>query len=130
LITQVYGSLRDLGKSGEPSGGKPKPAVPIRRSVTPDWVICLEDGRRFKMLKGHLQAAYGLTLVQYRKRWGLPPNYPMVAPNYARQRSAMAKAIGLRARRTNSQLALPTPPSQPMARPRLATLRREPPDVT
>ena len=82
------------------------------------------------MLKGHLQAAYGLTLVQYRKRWGLPPNYPMVAPNYARQRSAMAKAIGLRARRTNSQLALPTPPSQPMARPRLATLRREPPDVT
>jgi predicted transcriptional regulator len=112
LITQVYGSLRDLGRSGEPSGGKPKPAVPIRRSVTPDWIICLEDGRRFKMLKGHLQAAYGLTLGQYRKRWSLPLDYPMVAPNYGRQRSALAKAIGLGTQRPNSQSALPTPASQ------------------
>jgi len=115
LIAQVYGSLRDLGKSAEPSVGKPEPAVPIRRSVTPDWIICLEDGRRFKMLKGHLQAAHGLTLDQYRERWGLPPDYPTVASNFALQRSALAKAIGLGTQRTNSPSARPAPAPQPKA---------------
>ncbi|MGL4965180.1 MAG: MucR family transcriptional regulator [Inquilinus sp.] len=115
LIAQVYGSLRDLGRSAELAVAKPEPAVPIRRSVTPDWIICLEDGRQFKMLKGHLQAAYGLTLDQYRERWGLPADYPVVAPNFARQRSALAKAIGLGTQRTNSPSARPAPAPQPNA---------------
>jgi predicted transcriptional regulator len=72
----------------------PSPAVAIRKSVTPDYLICLEDGRRFKSMRRHL-ALLGMTPEQYRAKWGLPPTYPMVAPNYAAQRSAMAKNIGL-----------------------------------
>ncbi|MEE8276349.1 MAG: MucR family transcriptional regulator, partial [Alphaproteobacteria bacterium] len=74
---------------------RPAPAVPIRKSVTPNFVICLEDGKKLKMLKRHLKTAYGLTPEQYRERWGLAADYPMVAPNYARQRSKLAKQIGL-----------------------------------
>ncbi len=71
------------------------PAVPIKRSVFPDYIICLEDGKKLKMFKRHLQSAYGLTPADYRTRWDLPADYPMVAPNYAEKRSALAKKIGL-----------------------------------
>ena len=74
---------------------KPQPAVPVRRSVFPDFIICLEDGKKLKSLKRHLQTAFGLTPEQYRERWELPPTYPMVAPNYSIQRSGLAKKAGL-----------------------------------
>ncbi len=95
LIDQVYRTLWSLGSEPSPAPERPQPAVPIKKSVTPDYIICLEDGKRLKMLKRHLKTAYGMTPEQYRERWGLPPDYPMVAPNYARQRSALAKEIGL-----------------------------------
>ena len=94
LIQQVYGSLAHVGREA-PTASRPQPAVPIKRSVTPDYVICLEDGRKLKMLKRHLKTAYNMTPEEYRERWGLPPDYPMVAPNYAIQRSELAKQIGL-----------------------------------
>jgi predicted transcriptional regulator len=72
-----------------------KPAVPIRRSVTPDYLVCLEDGKKLKMLKRHLRTTYNMTPEEYRAKWNLPPDYPMVAPNYAKQRSDFAKQIGL-----------------------------------
>ncbi|MEE3624996.1 MucR family transcriptional regulator [Nitrospirillum sp. BR 11752] len=74
---------------------KPVPAVPVRKSVTPDYIVCLEDGKKLKMLKRHLRTAYNLTPDEYRAKWGLPADYPMVAPNYAEQRSGLAKAAGL-----------------------------------
>lgn len=77
------------------SSGPLEPAVPIKKSVTDEYIICLEDGRSFKSLKRHLRAKYNLSPEQYRAKWGLPPEYPMVAPNYARARSDLAKAIGL-----------------------------------
>ena len=95
LIRQVYGALADAssGEAGpRPLGG---PAVAIKRSVTPDFVICLEDGKQCKMLKRHLRTAHDLSMDEYRKRWNLPWDYPMVAPNYARKRSRLAKQIGL-----------------------------------
>jgi predicted transcriptional regulator len=94
LIQQVYKTLSEAGK--EPTQPeKPEPAVPPTKSVFADYIICLEDGRKLKMLKRHLMSAFNLTPLQYRQRWGLPANYPMVAPSYARQRSALAKKIGL-----------------------------------
>ena len=95
LIRQVYHTLSTVGEDGEGFGERPRPAVPIKKSVTPDYVVCLEDGKKLKMLKRHLKTAYRMTPEQYRERWGLPPDYPMVAPNYARTRSALAKKIGL-----------------------------------
>jgi predicted transcriptional regulator len=96
VISTVYQSLRTLeGKGGEARGEPQKPAVPIRKSVAPDYLICLEDGKKLKMLKRHLRSAYNMTPDEYRHKWGLPPDYPMVAPNYALQRSAFAKKIGL-----------------------------------
>jgi predicted transcriptional regulator len=74
---------------------RPQPVVPIKKSVTPDHIVCLEDGKKLKMLKRHLKTAYNLTPEQYRERWGLPPDYPMVAPNYAKQRSQLARDLGL-----------------------------------
>lgn len=94
-IKSVYGSLSGLSSDSAGIGGDLKPAVPIRKSIMPDYVVCLEDGKRLKMLKRHLRTAYGLTPDEYRAKWGLPPDYPMVAPNYAAQRSAFAKKIGL-----------------------------------
>jgi predicted transcriptional regulator len=93
VINTVYGSLRRLenGKHAEP----PKPAVPVRKSVTRDHIICLEDGKKLKMLKRHLRSTYNLTPEEYRARWNLPPDYPMVAPSYAKERSEFAKKIGL-----------------------------------
>ena len=97
LIRVVHDSL--TGLSGAAPAEKPQPAVSIRKSVTPDFIICLEDGRKLKMLKRHLATAYGLTPEEYREKWGLPSDYPMVAPNYAKQRSTLAKKIGLGKRR-------------------------------
>ena len=101
LINQVHRSLTTLGTAPEPVQEKLQPAVPVKKSVTPDFIICLEDGKKLKMLKRHLKTAYDMTPEEYRERWALPPDYPMVAPNYARQRSKLAKEIGLgtRARR-------------------------------
>ena len=94
LIQDVYKTLAIVGTTPAVPE-RPKPAVPIKKSVFPDYVVCLEDGKRLKMLKRHLKTAYNMTPDQYRERWGLPPEYPMVAPNYAKHRSALAKKIGL-----------------------------------
>jgi len=96
VINSVYNSLKSLeGQSTEPPQEPLKPAVPIRKSVTPDFLICLEDGKKLKMLKRHLRSTYNMTPDEYRAKWGLPIEYPMVAPNYAEQRSEFAKKIGL-----------------------------------
>jgi len=99
VISTVYGAFM-APQSGpvETVVERPEPAVPIKRSITPDFIICLEDGKQLKMLKRHLATSYNLTPDEYRARWGLPPDYPMVAPNYATQRSALAKQIGLGSR--------------------------------
>ena len=104
LINQVYQSLAGIGKAPAITTERPQPAVNIKRSVHPDYIICLEDGKKLKMLKRHLKTAYNMTPDEYRERWGLAPDYPMVAPNYARQRSKLAKEIGLgtRGRRNNA----------------------------
>jgi predicted transcriptional regulator len=94
LIQQVYSTLITIG--AEPAEvEKRQPAVPVKKSVFPDYIICLDDGKKLKMLKRHLKTTYGLTPEQYRERWGLPHDYPMVAPNYAQHRSLLAKKIGL-----------------------------------
>ena len=95
LIRQVYGTLSTIEQAPAAQADRPQPAVPVKRSVTPDFIICLEDGRKLKMLKRHLKTAYNMTPEEYRERWGLQADYPMVAPNYARQRSNLAKKIGL-----------------------------------
>ena len=97
LIQDVYRALNGLkgGASEVANPEKPVPAVPIKKSVYPDYIICLEDGKKLKMLKRHLQSSYNMTPDQYRERWGLPRDYPMVAPSYAERRSDLAKEIGL-----------------------------------
>ncbi len=101
VIKSVYTSLAGLNGHAELAAkAKQKPAVPIKKSITPDFLICLEDGKKLKMLKRHLRTAYGLSPEDYRAKWGLGSDYPMVAPNYAKQRSAFAKKIGLGKRRT------------------------------
>ncbi len=92
LISSVHQTLTDLGK-GLPS--PLEPAVPIKKSVTPDYLVCLDDGKKFKSLKRHLRTAYEMSPDEYRAKWGLPSDYPMVAPKYAKLRSKMALAIGL-----------------------------------
>ena len=94
LIQSVYSTLSNAGTAA-PEPEKLQPAVPIKKSVFPDHIVCLEDGKKLKMLKRHLKTAYDLTPEQYRERWNLPRDYPMVAPNYAEKRSALAKSIGL-----------------------------------
>lgn len=96
LIRSVHAALAGLTTSTpEQTPERPKPAAPINKSVQHDYIICLEDGKRLKMLKRHLRSTYNLSPDQYRKRWGLTPDYPMVAPAYAARRSAFAKSIGL-----------------------------------
>jgi len=96
IIGTVFQSLKALEGQGSEAKSEPlKPADPIRKSITPDFLICLEDGKRLKMLKRHLRSTYNMTPDGYRQKWGLPADYPMVAPNYAEQRSAFAKKIGL-----------------------------------
>ena len=96
LINTIYSSLHNLNGSISVNETETlKPAVSVRRSINPDYIICLEDGKKLKMLKRHLRASYGITPDEYRAKWGLPADYPMVAPNYAEQRSNFAKKIGL-----------------------------------
>ena len=96
VINTVFSSLTGLNGAPREAQAEPqKPAVPIRKSVTPDYIVCLEDGKKLKMLKRHLRSTYGMTPDEYREKWNLPPDYPMVAPNYAAQRSEFAKKIGL-----------------------------------
>jgi predicted transcriptional regulator len=96
IIQSVFDSLRSLDEpQAEVTAETPKPTTSIRRSVTPDYIICLEDGKKLKMLKRHLRATYNMTPEEYRAKWNLPADYPMVASNYARQRSDFAKQIGL-----------------------------------
>lgn len=104
LITQVYNSLAHIGTAPAPPAARPQPAVSIKKSIQPEYIVCLEDGKKLKMLKRHLKTAYDMSPEAYRERWGLAADYPMVAPNYARQRSRLAKEIGLgtRARRTQA----------------------------
>ncbi len=101
IIRDVYETLSNVGTTREREPERPSPAVPIKKSVTPEYIVCLEDGKKLKMLKRHLKTAYDMSPEDYRERWGLPADYPMVAPNYAKQRSKLAKQIGLgtRARR-------------------------------
>ena len=94
LIQDVYKTLSGVGKQPA-QAERPQPAVPVRKSVFADHIVCLEDGTKLKMLKRHLKSAYNLTPEQYRARWGLPSDYPMVAPDYAKHRSSLAKRIGL-----------------------------------
>ena len=95
LITSVYGALAVLGNAPAPVEVRPEPAVSIRASIKPDYIVCLEDGKKLQMLKRHLMTHYKLTPEQYRQRWNLPADYPMVAPNYAEKRRELAKKIGL-----------------------------------
>ena len=101
LINQIYSSLANIGTAPAAPAARPQPAVTVKKSIQPDFIVCLEDGKKLKMLKRHLKTAYNMSPEAYRERWGLPSDYPMVAPNYARQRSRLAKEIGLgtRARR-------------------------------
>jgi predicted transcriptional regulator len=100
LIAQVHASLSDVGNAPT-SPSRPSPAVPVKKSVTDDFIVCLEDGKKLKMLKRHLKTSYDMTPEQYRERWSLPSDYPMVAPNYAKKRSQLAKKIGLGKRGKN-----------------------------
>ncbi|WP_343718184.1 MucR family transcriptional regulator [Inquilinus sp.] len=104
VIQAIHDALRNVGSApaAAPAPAQAKPAVPIRRSVQPDHIVCLEDGKKLKMLKRHLRTTYGMTPEEYRAKWGLPADYPMVAPNYAEQRSAFAKKIGLGKARTDA----------------------------
>ena len=99
LIANIYQSLvsatHGAGEAKPPDAVELKPAVPVRKSITPDHIICLEDGKKFKSLKRHLRSQYEMTPEQYREKWGLPHDYPMVAPNYAAARSTLAKQMGL-----------------------------------
>jgi predicted transcriptional regulator len=97
LIKQVHGTLLrvEKGDDGSSLADRPQPDVPIKKSIQPDYLVCLEDGKKLKMLKRHLKTGYDMTPNEYRERWGLPKDYPMVAPNYAKRRSELAKDIGL-----------------------------------
>lgn len=96
LIRSVHGAITGLNRPPQPAQEeRPKPAVPISRSVQDDYIVCLEDGKRLKMLKRYLRSRYDMSPDEYRRRWGLPPDYPMVAPAYAARRSDFAKQIGL-----------------------------------
>ncbi len=108
VIRSVYATL-NAQKSGEVAVSKTpqKPAATVRKSITPDFIVCLEDGKKLKMLKRHLRTTYGLTPEEYRAKWGLPADYPMVAPNYSAQRSAFAKKIGLGRKRAKPKRGRP-----------------------
>jgi predicted transcriptional regulator len=96
LIGQVYSALTRVSNGQATMAGEPiKPAVAVKRSITAEYLVCLEDGKKFKSLKRHLRAQYDMTPERYREKWGLPPDYPMVAPNYAAARSQLAKQMGL-----------------------------------
>ena len=111
LISGIYQALSTAGQAEEKPAAAPVPAVSIKKSVTPDFLVCLEDGRKLTMLKRHLATRYNLTPDEYRRRWGLPKDYPMVAPAYAAMRSELAKQTGL------GRKVAPSPPEEaPAAR--------------
>ena len=114
IIASVHHALKGLAVPKAPEPEKPEPAVSIRRSITPDYLISLEDGKRYKSLKRHL-AGRGMTPDEYRAKWGLPADYPMVSPNYAKQRSELAKSIGLGQLRSRAAApdAAPEPEPEP-----------------
>ncbi len=95
VIEKVYKTLQNINAAPTHMSERPQPAVPIKKSVNADYIVCLEDGKKLKMLKRHLKTAYNMTPEEYRERWGLSADYPMVAPNYAEKRSSLAKSIGL-----------------------------------
>ena len=95
LLQSTYAKLNELNSGSESEVTNKEPAVPVNKSITPDYIICLEDGKKLKMLKRYIRTQYDLTPEEYRRKWGLPADYPMVAPNYAKKRSAFAKKIGL-----------------------------------
>ncbi len=95
LIRDVHDTLSAVSSGTGRESERPIPVVPVKKSVTPDFIVCLEDGKKLKMLKRHLKTAYNMSPEEYRARWGLSADYPMVAPNYAKQRSRLAKQIGL-----------------------------------
>src|SRR5256885_7320971 len=103
LIQNVHSALSGIAGSGAAAEPKPEPKVSIRSSIKPDYIVCLEDGKKLKMLKRHLMTHYNLTPDQYRQKWGLSADYPMVAPNYAEQRRALAKSIGLGTKRRKTR---------------------------
>jgi predicted transcriptional regulator len=103
FIRAVYNTLSNIDQAPAAPVERAQPAVPIRKSVFPDYIVCLEDGKRLKMLKRHLSSSYDLTPEQYRRKWGLDASYPMVAPNYAERRSTLAKQIGLGTHRTSGR---------------------------
>ena len=105
LIANVHSALSGISGSSAAPEAKPEPKVPIRSSIKPDYIVCLEDGKKLKMLKRHLMTHYSMTPDQYRQKWGLSADYPMVAPNYAEQRRALAKAIGLGTKRRKTKTA-------------------------
>ena len=117
LISEVYAALQrtSSGVAPEPQPEPLKPAIPIKKSVTPDYIVCLEDGKQFKSLKRHLSTHHGLTPDEYRAKWGLPADYPLVAPNYAAARSALAKSMGL----GRKPKPVEEPPAAPARRKRL-----------
>ena len=103
LIQKVHGALSGLSGTAAAPEVKPEPRVSIRSSIKPDYIVCLEDGKKLKMLKRHLMTHYQMTPDQYRQKWGLSADYPMVAPNYAEQRRALAKSIGLGPKRRKTR---------------------------
>ena len=103
LIQNVHQALRVISATSAAPEAKPEPKVSIRSSVKPDFIVCLEDGKKLKMLKRHLMTHYGMTPEQYRQKWGLSADYPMVAPNYAEQRRTLAKSIGLGTKRRKTR---------------------------
>ena len=103
LIQNVHSALSGISQSSSAPEPKPEPKVSIRSSVKPDYIVCLEDGKKLKMLKRHLMTHYNMTPEQYRQKWGLSPDYPMVAPNYAEQRRTLAKSIGLGTKRRRTR---------------------------
>jgi predicted transcriptional regulator len=103
LIQNVHSALLGISSSGAAPEAKPEPKVSIRSSVKPDYIVCLEDGKKQKMLKRHLMTNHGMTPDEYRQKWGLGADYPMVAPNYAEQRRTLAKSIGLGTKRRRTR---------------------------
>src|SRR5438128_12133335 len=109
LINQVYNSLANIGSAPPAPAERPQPAVPVKKSVYPDYIVCLEDGKKLKMLKRHLKTSYGLSPDAYRTKWGLPREYPMVAPDYAATRSGLAKQNGLGRKPASAPASEPEP---------------------
>jgi len=111
LIQQIHATLQQVASGTHSAPDQPTtPAVPVKKSVTKDYIICLEDGKRFKSLKRHLRSSFNLSPEEYRKKWGLPYDYPMVAPNYAQTRSDLAKSMGLGNLRQKAKLAASSAP--------------------